>query len=405
MKSLFKKRNMLRILVDVFIFLLLSFSSAFLVTFSTDYKLDRVAYSLNNYNAHCYTDSDYQPSILKVVPDNQMAPYEFEKLFSATYYTDLNDGIREININNGLFNEFSIHLETQFTFSIEKDISKYGGYRLDYGLYHTYYSDDILGPRGYLEARYDSESFIFISDSLADKLVDFYGIIGDEPYAQLITNKDYCLLPLTINDTNHTFCINNIVYTSLRQAPRTKELYGDFALFCYNNKIKDDIYLRYEMDLKDNPFCIKSMLSTIDSAGFNYNNSLIEFDTFNYKQNQYERNIEVERSYRSVEKTDSTFFNLTPYIFSFIGIALLLIINHFYSTDNYHTNIVSLIIIATMFFLYGMLSNFVYIYPQFSIVPISVLVSYFVINGKEALYAFKNRLIKKPNNSFYTINI
>jgi len=401
--SLLHKNNLLTLIV----FLVSSFVAPIFSLGFEDFKLDYLAYQINDYNSHVLSDSDFKSSIITIQSHDSKATYL--DLLSAFYYNSLNKNVRLQLSKDVSFNSMNLHLLSQDTFSIRTEEEKDGGYYLDKGLYYTYYSDDILGPREYLKNRFDCDTFIFISDSFADKLVNFYGLQDTEnPYRILIQDKRYCVLDFQFNGNILKFCINNIIYTNKRNAPRTKELYGDFAVFY--RLIEFDSFLDYEfeIDLKDNPFCIKQTFKSINSLGYTISNSNFLIKTFDRASNSYSSNIALSQKYHNAWKNNSVIFIIAYILLILVSMTLLWLLS--YSKCN--KNIFVFLICFAIFFIYGIVSSFIYSYALFTLPILIQIVFLLILYRREVANAIKvsffrksHILIEKQNDSIFEIKI
>jgi hypothetical protein len=178
---------------------------------------------------------------------------------------------------------FSCSFHYQYTYSIG---AKYDwGYYLDYGLFSTYYRDEILPNRQYLEHRYNSNGFVFISDTFANKLLDLYGI---NDYKQLILDEKYCLLECEINNKPLKFCINNILYSNQRTGPRVQYLEDLFCVFHGRQSLLQELDFCVEVDLKSDIYGTGLFFKTLNALGYNVNNTEIQFKTYNTVTKEYE---------------------------------------------------------------------------------------------------------------------
>lgn len=406
----------LNIIICVASFLVFSFCSALISTTLSDFGYDRLAYNINDYNSSTMRDKSFHPTIINIVEkeentDNKNA---FDNALSYFYYNQANGNIRNQVIQDVKFGEMPIKLETQPTFSIKKSEKVSPGYYIDYGLYSSYYMDEILGNRGYLSFRYDCDSFIFISDTFADKLIEFYGIDTEEPYKTLIEKESYCVLPLTTSDGNTIkFCINNILYTNARSARRTYELYGDFALFYYRGKISPSLQLEFEIDFKDSPYSIKKTLKDMEQLGYRVDNYNFSFKRFDEKTGFYVFSDLLTKSYLALQNGESK-DALT--IVGVLGVIVISFLSLFFIskerklTQKEKRIIFIIDLICSLAF--GIVVTFIYNYTWFSVGMLAQLVFTFVLFRKELINvqvffnqreSVQNGLWK--NKQFYEIKI
>lgn len=385
------------ILLPLFLVGMITLANLVLIN-TNNFKLDQISYSINQNNKYSYFQDEHESTILKIFPDEPQDPLAFNMLYANTYYNVLNGPIREMNSTPAASFDFNIHLETQYTFSIEPTLSTFGGYRLDNGLYHTYFSDDILGHRGYLIPRFQCQTFIFISDTFADKLLEKYNLPnGIEGYKELILNPTYAVLPIEINNHLFNFCINNVIYTNLRNAPRTYELYGDFALFCFNNYVAPAVDLHFEIDLKDNPYCISQTLLNVNACGYSNDNASFEFYCFNYESEQYVFNEKISKSFVAWNNDG----NDSLYLILFLSITIFTLIFVYYYFAYYKAvsliKNISLLLSYAILFVLGVVTVFAYNYMFFTIIPLCFIILTFILKGKELLNGINKNFFKRCN--------
>jgi len=272
-------------------FLCILFSSL-----TADYSLDRVFDS-----AYPYLTSSNQklvnPSFLTIAAKNEDAKSKrYDDLVQKYHYDIKVDSIRQRFENNCLVSLGSeglpLTLLTQKTFSMFPMDD--GFWRLDYNLFHTYYGETLLGPRGYLVTRFDCTAPAYISDSLAEKLANLYGFAHDpERYKKIIENKEYAVLPINIDGVGYSLCINDIISTTRRSGRRTADVCGDFALV-YNEAFKQSkVKLAFDIDLKINAGVNKDLLREV--ANFGYKPDSHSFSLMCYSEGSYKCNVASSR--------------------------------------------------------------------------------------------------------------
>ena len=359
-----------------------------------EFKLDRMAYQINNYNQSTILDEDFKSTIVNVKShENDKNFFDMLRYF---YYNSLNRATRVQVSNKVTCNNMDLHLVTQDTYSIRTEEEPGGGYYIDKGLYYSYYSNELLGNRQYLSYRFGCETFVFISDVFADKLIDYYGISSlENAYELLITEKEYAVIDLVI-DGNKTVkvCINNIVYSTKRQAPRTLELYGDFALFCYRRDFIGTIDFEFEVDLKDNPYCIKQTIKSIEAFEYNSQNSDFTFKSFDKQTQKYKVDDKLTNRFKSISEKFDWIFYLIFSLMIIAGIALLIILAKFGDGSS----AIVLITCSSLFIIYGLLATFIYNYPLFSLSPILFSLTLFIFKGKESKNEIKDYFYRKSHS-------
>lgn len=407
-------------IIGFIIFALGSLLCGVLSSFLIDYKLDYFSYSCVNYNSEILADDSFEPTIINVKKDfaaNERK--EYSSLYKNFYYNFMVETCREKIDNSISFDlsdsdSFSTELLTQPSFSIETTEKDGGGYYLDYGLYYTYYSDKILGERNYLLPRFNCNSFIFISDVLANELIDYYGISNvDDPYAELITNEEYAVLPLMIDsaDTSIKFSINNILYSDRRDGERTVELYNSFALIPYVSEVMNNLDVSFEVDLKTNPYGNKTCIKNINELGYTTDNSTFSVYSYNRSTSQYEINTNLSANLANIwTNTNDVLLYALLIMTMLIGLGINFYFNYFNYNFGRKDTILYLIQIL-LFIVYGIICSFIYIYPLFSLFPILYLLSFYIFKRKEITNEIKKFFRKshetnsKNLEEFYNLEV
>lgn len=411
----FSRNNKISILITVVCFLLFSFCSALLYTQTTNYKIDHLAYNINDYNKHYYGNNTKRPFVKINKRDSHQL---YNDLFSQFYYSDDSGSVRQYMDNecvfftdDGVINK-KVTLYTQSTFSITDSEAKDGGYRIDYGLFHSYFSDP---NKSYLGIHFECDSYVFISDTFADILLDYHNLPSSEEtkiesYKKLISEEQYAVLKVKIdNDTVVRLSINNIIYSSKRTGPRCLEFNNYFGLisFPYFSKLLKPCF---EIDFKTYAYYITSVLSKTDQLGYNRDNSEFSFFTYNYDDKLYELDSSVTDAFTKID-----FHGKTSVIFSSLFYVSLLL---FSSAFFFIFKILmskrkdTIICLFSMFFLltlYSVLANFIYICFAFSVMPLILFIICVLMKGGYALgfkkYNSKNKKLFFDESNFTKIKV
>ena len=398
--------------------LVLIFSASFLPSCLSDYQFDYFSYSISNFNKIKTSDEDIFPMMTISKTDEKIeedGTKLYTDLYSNFYYNDLISNIRQM-LDGSFYNQVSgqkLYLLTQDVFSIQADESKDGGYRLDYGQFNTYftYTDLFLSKEQMLTPRFNCDSFIFISDSYADYLLDFYNL-ESKNYSQLITDEQYAALSLqsSIDDVSYTFSINNIIYSSSQDAPRTESLYGYFGMIKLNNSLSScDVH--FEAELKNSPYPVKTVLKTIDSIGYDTNNSVFSFYQYDLTQKKYLNDLKADISFQKISQQN---YNDTLIYFFYVLIVLCTLISSFCFFSHrflFRFRIYGIFVLSFAFVAFSIIANFVYIYPLSSLCSILVIIFSYGVIGKEVVDAFKakisrkNKTKSKQNDDLFSIEI
>ena len=364
-----RMKKYFNIFICVVSFLVFSFCSALVSTSFKDFQYDRFAFAINNYNKTTMYDNSFHPTIVNVIEKEKSKDNSnvFDKAFTYFYYNQANGAVRNQVVQDIKFGDMPIKLETQQSFTIKQSDKVNPGYYVDFGLYASYYLEEVLGNRGKFGNNCDS--FVFISDTFADKLIELYGINSEDPYRTLIQEEEYYVLPLTTGSGDTIkFCINNILYSDSRSASRTYDLYGDFALFYYNGKVSPYLQLEFEIDLKDSPYSIKKTINDMEQLGYRTDNYLISFKQFDNKAGFYTMSEVLNNSYLSLQSKKTIDVLTGVGIFGIIIFSILFL--YFFSRKRKISKSEKRIIfIIDLFFsvVFGVIVTFIYNYPWFSI--------------------------------------
>ena len=292
---------------------------------------------------------------------------------------------------------------TQNTFSVSDIKNSAGYFNMDFNMYYSLFSKTDLSSISYLSKRYGSNTFVFISDSYAKKLVDYYGIKGENPLFSLISDESYCILNFKLdNGQSFSASINNVVSSTYRFGERTSELYGDFVLI-YSNSIVYPLFdgFKFEIDFKVNQYGNKQILKDTLNLGYNHNNSHFRFFKFNYSTKSMYHDENTDVAYVSLLSENTTFFDIFYFciilFFSFLVVILNLL------RMNYFRNKNDLFLISTIFlFLYGVISIFV---RMIHIASLFVVLSFTICLVFQVVFIVKREKNDRINKRVVTINI
>lgn len=350
---------------------------------SYNYSCYRFALSVYG-SGHVLFDS-YDPVIyrleLKFDEKKEAETNTLNSLFNYYYYNPSVGECRYLFSNSFKDEgESSLTFFTQQTFLISNDLLPDGGHYIDYGMFASYYADDILGTRGYLQPRFDCDSFVFVSDDYADTLLTKYGLSS---YEELIQDERYCVLPLVVDGSREIrVSINNVLYSEKRHGVRVKELYPYFGLMYDSSRAKEWSHLAFEADLKANPYVIKGVLDSVKQAGFDSSNSTVSFFEKESENGKYTSSDRLSTGFEAIGTSEK---DLLLNVFSGI-ITVLDVLGLFYFFDKCKSGqirIYGLLFLVAAFLVFGLCTAFLDIYPLFSIVPILSLLTSFIMCGKE----------------------
>lgn len=392
----------------------LSFSlNALCCTQLQDFQLDKMSFNLIDYNKILGNSNYFSPILTvekkeeKIIKDK--TPF-YNDLFNQFHYNVLTNGARTlVNSNTKMCvgdSYYNFKMTVQPTYLVSntnEGTNEYPIFHLEYGQYYSYFPEIVPRHRGGNDV-----SFVFISDTLADKIVKKLNIQGDsilDKYRELITNEKYCFLNMQIDETKMArLSINNILYSNYNvgHSKRMSFLYGDFALG-WIDRIKNELRLSFEIDLKTNPYGNKNVIKGLMQTGYDSSNSLFSIKSFGSDEAYHIDQTNTNILYRAIENSSSVFWYV-----AIILVNLLTIFTCFYLYFFKKSNISGkklLLVSAVIFIIYGLVVTFTYNYPLFTISPlvsVFIAVTVFVKN-------IKNGLNKEPNiekiGKYYEVDI
>ena len=399
-------KQVLILICSVLFVSIISVSSAFLCFPTRDYKLDRVAYSLNNYNEKDYYNG-FQPSILKLYKGSKdegihNRSERYDDIFNQFYYNSFVMHFRQYATNE-IHDEIigsQITAYCQSTYMCRNWELEEGGHYVDFGIFASYFGDDFFekrpqgDPRSHGYYPYNNcVTFAYISDAYADSLISYYQ--ETEPEAGITTYTDLILyrpvLPIVAlkklkDGTNEEYrinvSINNILYTNKRHAGRISELYGKtFALidlWSYGKKTRDFADLACEMDLKVDPYGTKNVIQGLELMGYTANNTQYNFYKYNYSSKSYYLDSSVNKMYLDSYNGNISFALF--YCLSLLFVIAFYIFNYFFIRKDNKLRLFSILTYLLTLSIFGIVVSFTYFYMKWSFVPLLSLVGGIIIN-------------------------
>ena len=399
------KKSILKLVGCCFFILISSVASACLCLPTRDYKLDRVAYALNDYNKYDYYNG-FQPSILRLHQNSKTDGYDnrserYDDIFEQFYYNSFVKSLRQFATND-IFDEVletKLNVFCQKTYLCRNSELANGGHYVDYGIFASYFGDELFenrpseDPRSHAYYPYnDCVTFAYISDVFADSLIEFYKETepesGINSYQDLIFKKP--VLPIRAQKKNSdgsfieyhiNVSINNILYSDKRHANRITELYGaSFALvdlYSYGRKTREWVDLVCEMDLKADPFGIKNVLQSLEYFEYNPTNTNYTFYKYNYSEKIYRLEKTIGSSY--VSSFSGNISTTLFYCVSLVFIASFFALNFLFIRNDYTLRIITIICYGCILTIFGLITIFTYFYPLWSITPLTALIGGLII--------------------------
>ena len=370
-----KKKNITGIL-SLLAFVLFSILSYVSVSQTLDGRLDFFSYRLNDYNFSNYQTGFVSP-IYSVQKDGVVA---HNKAIDYFHYNFMVGGCREV-INEDIEIELSngSTVKTAFVgqdvFSITNKVGE-KDYIIERNMFHSYYKDEIIKTGVNYQARFGANTFIFISDKVADTIVKINHLEDfEDPYAEIIQNQQYALVSFVVDGGKIpiTCSINNIVHSDIKQGARTEELYGDFILGFFDNHIAEHMTSRFEIDLKADPYGNKTCFKFFNSMDYTIDNSIFKFRLYDKEQCKYIENESLEQKYVNIWSSQNDFLFLSIGVVSgLVGLGIL-IFCMYNDRDKRFLDAMDFVSFFTrigLFTIYGVIGCLVYIYSWGSIIPI-----------------------------------
>lgn len=409
--SVLKKGISKKAFVVFALFLLLPITPSFLLINTRDYLLDNLSYQINNYNSESMLDNGYQPTVLSLEKSEAKNKEKYQTLYRNFYYNPTNGIVRLKSDCDFYCGDNKVTMLSQPTFSIFEDKKASGFYDLDFRLFEVYYCHEIFASRDYLKPRGDCETFVFISDSFAEKLVNKYGLQNkEEPFRELIEN--YYSLSFQ-NDNGEIFkaSINNIVSTSTRTGPRTKELFDDFALvYELTTSLDKLLSFNFEIELKDNAFCVKKTINDVEALNYSYKDYNYSILKYSPSENKYFIDgLLTEKLNHILLKSWNDFLPTLFLAISFVLPFFLYFVCRYLIKPNHYYMVIFLFLVV--FLIFGIVVNFCYIYFYWTLPFVFSSISLLILSRKEVSYVFKCcfgepfKKHKKEMANIYTIEI
>lgn len=379
-----------------------------------DYRLDRYYYSLNNYNTQTRLDK-YEPPVLKCRSVEALnAQTQLDALISSyeTFYYNIMDQCCWLEIpNETTVDCFGVskplRLLTQPRFWITDNQTNSERYFLEYGQYLTYFDLSVITNGSMFSPRYGADAFIFISDVFADELVTGYNIAPENAYETLINDPVYSLITID-NGAGVSFVasINNIVDSNYKKGPLTVDFYGNtFGLIGINGAMDKLLDLSLSILLKTNPYNFKTIVqTTLNLLGDEAEH--FTFEIFDRQSESYSLNSAKTEELNAIlqKKNRDMFFRILYYLVLIVGVICYAVI--FYKIVKRVSRKEALClagIIFGCFIIYGLIANFLYVYPWFSVSPLLMSVATLPVFIKKSVLSTK--LLTDQRVPFDEINI
>lgn len=379
-------------------------ASTIFFTYTTDYKLEKLSYDICNYNKVSY--DNLNNSILSISFNEHSKNYnDYYTLHNQFYKNDFVKSSRFISNDYYEFNEtngsqYKVHLIAQNVFS--KHQKTKNTYVLDYSQYAVYNTFEFKDSRG--------TDFCFISESIAKQLLMEKGYnVTDENkvdyYNSLCAssnNEGTLFTYSTLDGKKISLSVLGILRSDYGTTyERTKKSIGDenFILTFLPFKYPSYFDFLYEIDLKLNPYGNKNIFKFCMSKysdELNYNMQIKQ-----YNERKYEVNNILTQQYYNVIYTRT---NSSRYYYIALSIVLVCFILFFifnlisFKSTNKSVSIV-LSCYIVLFVLYGIVANFIFVYPLTTLVFLVYIINYAFL-GRKQLYEFFKNILEKIKTKF-----
>lgn len=384
-----------------FVISLLSIAaSTIFFTYTTDYKLEKLSYDICNYNKVSY--DNLNNSILSISFNDHSKDYDsYYSLRNKFYENDFVKSSRFISdnrydINNVNGTSYNVRFIAQNVFSKQQKAKN--TYVLDYEQYALYNTFEFKNSRG--------TDFCFISESIAKQLlmekgydmtdenkVDYYNSLCASS-----NNEGTLFTYYTLDGKKISLSVLGVLKSDYGTAyERTKKSIGDenFILTWLPFKYPSYFDFSYEIDLKLNPYGNKNTFKFCMSKysdELNYNMQIRQYNN----EGKYEVNNILTQQYYNVIYTRT---NSSRYYYIALSIVLICFILFFifnlisFKSTNKSVSIV-LSCYIVLFVLYGIVANFIFVYPLTTLVFLVYIINYAFLGRKQLYEFFKNIMAK-----------
>lgn len=381
-----------------------------LISFTSGFQKDFLAYNINDFNKKNNSVND-APFVRIKQRDDEEPKTQFNDLYNTFYYNSINYGIRQYVSDEVIYgekdNSLPITLHTQSTYSITSEDAgdEEKSHRIDNGLFHAYYGDELLPNRSYLNIRNGDDSFCYISDSFADVIIKDLGLeTGKTGYEDLILN--HSSLKLSISGVECLFSINNVVYTTKRSAPRCCQFNNMFCVAYISSHIKQkvpNISSCFEIDFKNSAYCITSVLDGCETLGYSKENYNYSFFKKSISTSEYQEQANINERFQKINSHLDTLF-ICVYVFA---LSLSVVFLFFIIKNTYLSDRISLITFAGILLfltIVSIISSLTYIYFIYTLCPLFMMTAFFLAKRREIINEFRFVFFREKNR-YSTRNI
>jgi len=382
-------------------------TSALLFTHTTDYKLEKLSYNICNYNKVSY--DNLNSSILSISFNDHSKNYKDYYVLNNKFYENnfikssrfISNDYYEITEANESSSSYKVHFISQSVFS--KYQKGQNTYVLDYAQYALYNTFEFKYSKGM--------DFCFVSESIAKQLLMKKGYnITDENkidyYNSLCasSNNEGTLFTYHAPDgKKFNLCVLGVLKSNYGIAyASTKKSIGDenFILSWLPFKYPSYFDFSYEIDLKLNPYGNKDTLKFCMNNYFDELNYKIQIKQYN-EESGYKVNNSLTNEYYNIFYTRNT--NNTFYYVALLTILICFVLFFIFNLISFKFNNKSISIVLVsyliLFACYGVLANFIFVYPLTTLVFLVYAINYLFL-GRNQLYEFVNKIVAKIKAKF-----
>lgn len=170
-----------------------------------------------------------------------------------------------------------------------------------------------------MNARNGCDSFAYISEDYANYLLTKYSL---ESYEELMLNQNASTLSFIGADgIIYKLSINNIISSSYKNGLVAKEKNSYFALAYLNSNLLNALNVTFEIGMKESPYSIRDVLSTIKTFGYSNTNYNFSIYTPNYFTLELEAKINLTDAFVRYLNMDNNVFLYLAWIFSFSSVV------------------------------------------------------------------------------------
>lgn len=379
--------------------------STILFTYTTDFKLEKLSYDICNYNKESY--DNYDNSIISI-SFNTKSPtykeyYRLQNTFNNNRFINSSRLISKHNYlltSSNLSNQFNVKMISQSTFSKHKKSDDI--FALDYNQYAVFNAYELSYANG--------NNFCFITEKIANSILNGLGYndlneTNKVEYYKILcankSNKGITLKYNSLDGAEFNLCVLGVIRSDYGAYASTKKAIGndDFVLTWLPFKYQNYFEFTYDIDLKVNPYGNKKVLSFLMN---NYSNeSDYSMAIKQYDGNVYYNNNNLIKEYYNIiyaSSRSSIYYNtaVSFLLVCFIAFFVFNIISFKHFNKGLY---ITSIFYYVLFLIYGIVANFIFVYPMTTLVCLVYLLNYIFL-GKEKINEYVIKILSKIKEKF-----